>query len=116
MANNQDTLKRAYASLLSLKKNLPNDHPNNLMDESYVDIYNEQLSKLESVNIDVSDFRIPDNMLERRLTTHNTRTGVSTYSKGRYVPTGYFHTRLDSLLTYFDLSQENDKTEIGFHS
>jgi len=116
MNDKQDILKRAYASLVSLNKNLPNDHPDNLIEESYVNIYNEQLDKLESIDIDVSDFRIPNDKVAPRLTSYNTVTKISTHSTDSYIKVGYFHTKLDALLTYFELSQGSDKPKIGFQS
>ncbi len=117
MSDQQDVLKRAYASLLSLKGNLPNEHPNNTVDIDTAEIYGKQLDALSSIGIDVEEFRIPHSMLGSETTEINYMTHETAATGNTNLKLGYLKTKLDSLLTYFELNTSSgDKPTIGFHA
>ena len=63
--NSQDEIARAYATLLSLRKNIEKI----LVSEKYVREYHAVLDKLEGVGIDISEFRIPYSEIEPMLSS-----------------------------------------------
>src|ERR1039458_5220132 len=104
MADQQDVMKRAYANLLSLKKNLPDEHPNNTVNMDTVDVYIKQLDSLSSIGLDVEEFRIPQSMLGAEMTSINYMTDEQAATGNINLKLGYLKTKLDGLLTYFDLN------------
>lgn len=115
MQNDQDLLQRLYAQLRALRDNLPNKHPNYPMEWPQVKLYIELLDKLAGIGVDVSDFRIPPSMLtnevvETNYLTHETaETGRSTVSES------YLKTKLDAILTYFELTTDQGTTQVDFN-
>ena len=74
--NQQDELKRIYARLVSLNKNLPNDPR---IPEFYVDEYHQlldQLQKLGVDGVDVDEFRLPEENIRQRVVGGNGRKGA----------------------------------------
>lgn len=113
MNDNADKAKRVYVNLVSLRKNLPKDHPNNKMEWDEVNSYNGLLADLQSLGFNTSDFEIPKDMLipERAMTNYVSR---ETEETGRSnVRHGFFVTKLDALLSYFEL--DDKKVKFGFH-
>ena len=114
--NKQDKLKRARATLSSLRENIP-QMPSPIP-AKYVHEFHTGLDKLESIGIDVSEFRIPDS-------EGKPRTVASQYVAGRKmwssevigVEKSFLLTKLDKILSYLD-SLTSDKPEkpkrIGF--
>jgi len=110
----QDLIKRSYASLVSLKDNLP-DRVH--VKEDYVLEYHKNLDKLEECGFNVAEFRIPDTQLKRLVSSFNYRTGAKTYKDYRAVEKSFLLLKLNALLNYFTLNQnDSGKTKIGFRT
>ena len=116
--NKQDKLKRARATLSSLRENIP--QMSSPIPAKYVHEFHTGLDKLESIGIDVAEFRIPDSEVKPR-------TVASQYVGGRKVwsnevigvEKSFILTKLDKILIYLD-SLTSDKPEkprrIGFRT
>ena len=117
MADHQDNLKRAYASLTSLRNNLPTEYPNSTIDLDTAEIYEKQLDALSTIGIDIEEFRIPHSMLTTEMTSINYLTNEQAATGNINLKLSYLKTKLDSLLTYFELNTSSaDKPTIGFHA
>jgi hypothetical protein len=118
MADNNDTLIRIYSTLKSLRANLPNIHVNNSMEWPQLQVYIDALDKLETLGVDVSDFRIPPDMLKNERVQANSINDETVDTGRSSVTEGYLKTKLDALLTYFDLNTDKSsgKTQIGFQA
>ena len=116
--NKQDKLARAYATLKSLRNNIAEM---TVVEEKYVHEFHTALDKLESIGIDVSEFRIPDSEIApivtsiRTLTFKDSPSGV-TYSKEKYVDKAFILTKLDAILGYFEIITSEKPIRIGFHT
>ena len=116
MTDPQDIWKRAYASLHALKSNLPTEYPNSAVDRDTADLYSKQLDALASTGINIDEFRIPSSMLGAEIVLANSLTNEMVATGNTTLKLGYLKTKIDSLLTYFDLNTStDDKPTIGFH-
>ena len=74
---NGDQIPRAYATLSSLRSNIPEAYE---VHEKWVHEYNGAIEKLEkSLGIDLTDFKVPNNELQRSIASSNYLTGRVTY-------------------------------------
>jgi hypothetical protein len=107
--NSQDILARAYATLSSLRKNI--DQMTALVPEAYVNEFHSVLTKLEGIEIDVSEFRIPDSAVQPEITSRTRfREGEEiSYSKEKYVDRSFILTKLDAILGYFKIFTKSDE-------
>jgi len=114
MEGNEDAIIRAYALLSSLRKNVdqPSIDEYNSIKSSYVEEYHKALSLLEEIGVDVSHFRIPDSELKPRLLMASSQG--STYSEEQYVRKSFFLSKLDAIITYFELRTSEPKKSMGF--
>jgi hypothetical protein len=112
MSDKEDTLRRTYSQLISLRNNLPSDHPDNKMEWDNVNLYNELIQKLETIGFNVNDFKIPESMLTNERVESNYVTHETVESGRSNVRHGFLKTKLDSILTYFQLGTQ--KTRFGF--
>ena len=64
--NQKDELIRAYVRLSALRKNTDNLSS---VEEQYVREYHDILGKIENLNINTCDFRIPDALIKPRITS-----------------------------------------------
>jgi hypothetical protein len=103
----EDKIRRAVARLSSIRKNLP-DTP--FIDESLVHEYSGGLRHLEDLGVDVAEFRVPEESLERRVMSKND-FGV-TYAKERTMKRALFVTKLDAALGY--LARDPGRGNMGF--
>jgi tRNA-dihydrouridine synthase len=102
----EDHVRRAFASLSALRRNVPQPW----VGEELVNKYHDALRHLEEGGFDVVEFRVPDGWLNRRwLSTSG--AGQKNYTKDRQVSTKEFLTRLDAVLTYFEISRPTEKGE-----
>jgi hypothetical protein len=108
----EDLIKRVYSQLVSLRQNLQDTHPNNVVEWDEVNLYIGLLDKLESAGFDVEDFKIPSQVLSDEVVETNYLTHETAKSGRSNVRFGLFKTKLDALLTYFQLGEK--KTKIGF--
>jgi hypothetical protein len=110
--SNQDRLVRAYATLSSLRKNIGEIATG--VRETYVHEFHRILDKLENIGIDVSEFRIPDSEVKRRVVS----VGLQgpNYSGEKYVDKAFILTKLDAILGYFEIITAEKPRGIGFHT
>lgn len=119
MENKQDTLARAYAMLSSLRKNIDQMTTNNVP-ETYVHEFHAVLDRLEGIGKDVSEFRIPDSKIAPRVTAIHTLTfpdspkGGADYSKEKYVDKSLILTKLDAILSYFEIITSKEPRKMGY--
>jgi hypothetical protein len=113
MDETQDSFKRIYVQLMSLRNNMGDKHPNERMEWDEVNIYNNCVGRLENLGFNLEDFKIPANMLTNQMVQGNYLTGEMVDTGNSDVRSGFFKTQLDSLLMYFEIS--GDDTQIGFH-
>lgn len=116
---NQDNIIRAYTRLVALKQNLSSAYD---IKEKYVKEYHEIIDMLsKETNALFEEFRIPTQEIKYQMTScwpadpYSGQEAGQTYSEDRYCEKELFLSKLDALLSYFQikyLSQE--KQEIGF--
>ena len=107
----QDTLVRAYAMLMALQKNVA-ELPS--VTEIYLTEYHLALDMLEGIGIDVTQFRIPSSEVQRHVASFNLSDGSKNYSKDKYIPKALLLTKLEAILTYFELTTSKEARKIGF--
>jgi hypothetical protein len=109
--DSQDELARAYAMLSSLRNNIAQM---GAVEETYVREFHTVLTKLEGIGIDVSEFRISASEVTPLVTSINTLTGETTYSKEKYVHKSFILTKLDAILAYLGSITSEKPRRIGF--
>ncbi len=117
MTNQNDKLLRVYSRLRGLRHNLPDGHPDYTMNWPQVRDYMQILEELESIGIDISDFKIPDELLSNQTTMSNYLTREMVDTGRPKVTEGYIKSKIDALLSYFELTTAPaPKSQIGFRS
>jgi hypothetical protein len=111
MEKKQDTYARAYALLSSLRDNI-NQMKDYSIEDTYVSEYHAVLDRLESIGVDVSDFRVPDSEVRPRVTA--AWEGGQSYSDGKYVKRSFLLVKLDAILGYFKILTSEPPRTIGF--
>ena len=112
-ADHQDKMARAYARLVSLKANLPDDIR---IREPFVVEYHDAIGHLEDLGFNLAEFKIPAAHVQPIETGGNYLTDETYYSTERYVERSYFLTKLSAVLSYFELSTKRTEASIGFRS
>lgn len=107
--NGQDRLARAYAMLQALRNNIAEL---TLVEEMYVREYHTALDMLESIGIDINDFRIPSSEVKPHINSISDRG--PTYSKEKYVPKQLLLAKVDAILIYFNITLSEKPRKIGF--
>lgn len=118
--NKQDTICRSYSRLTALKANLPTIGWG--IEEKFIKEYHYILVALEeAMEMTLGEFRIPDNELQRAMTSHTSSDPYfggeeeTTYTNERYCSRDYVLSKVDALLTYFQiLTSPQEKPSIGF--
>jgi len=110
-----DKILRAYTRLVALKENLLSRHD---IHEKYIKDYHEIVDVLSSeAHTSLGEFRIPAHEIKPILTGGNYLTGEKFYSKDNYCERTLFLSKLDALLSYFQIKYlSKEKQEIGFKS
>jgi hypothetical protein len=108
----EDVLRRVYGELKSLRQSYGAVNPHNTVDKPRVELYEKQLDKLEAVGYNINDFRIPPDLLQNEWVEANYDTHAQVDTGLLKLQEGYFLTKLDSVLTYFALTE--NKAKIGF--
>ena len=109
-----DRLARAYARLTALKKTLEAvDRRYPQFQEKHVHEFHAALDHLAKLNYDVDEFRVPPEEVDHRETMSDP-DGV-TYSADRWVDREVLLTKLESVLTYFEIVTAKQKPQLGFH-
>jgi hypothetical protein len=107
----QDALLRAYSRIRSLRQNLPD-----WVSEKYVREYHDVLVALESLGIDVEEFRIPPSDVAPKVASVSYPDGSKTYTDEKYVEKQLMLTKLDAILGYFELMSADRPKQIGFRT
>jgi len=115
--DSQDTLARAYAMLSALQQNI-SQIKDYSVEEKYVNEFHNVLDKLESIEIETAEFRIPDLLVKPKITASwSGRDGSHhRYSEEKYVERSFILTKIDAVLGYFAIITSEKPREIGFHT
>ena len=109
---NGDHVLRAYAIISSLKANVPNDYE---VSDSWIREFNDAVGKIEaSLGIDLREFKVPQEALERSVASSNYVTGLVTYREGLWCRREVLVHKIDAVLTYFTGLQGGQEKKIGF--
>lgn len=107
-----DQLLRAYATITSLRANLPNDYE---VEERWVREFNDAIERIQaSMNSDLREFFVPHDALQRSVGSSNYVTGEVSYRDGLWCRREVLMHKLDSVLTYFTGLQGGQERQIGF--
>ena len=114
-----EQLIKVYARLTSLKNNLPTGYS---IKEKYIKEYHEIISIIEKLmEITLDEFKVPENEIQYEVRSSwpsipslGQKAG-KTYSKDRYCERAFLMSKLDALLSYFQIKYlSKEKHEIGF--
>lgn len=99
-ADSKDIQMRVLTKLSSLRKNV--GELGTVVEEMYVHEFHASLDRLESLGIDVSEFRIPDSALFTKVLSSVWIDGVAhpSYSREKYVEQAFLLTKLDAFIGY----------------
>ncbi|MGH7180427.1 MAG: hypothetical protein ACREJN_00440 [Nitrospiraceae bacterium] len=107
-----DQILRAYATITSIRANLPERHE---VEERWVTKFNAAIAKLEkSLSINLQEFKVPQDALKRFVASCNSLTNDVTYLEGLWCERAILMQKLDSVLMYFTGLQDQEDTPIGF--
>ena len=111
--SDDDQILRAYATITSMKGNVP-ERPQ--IEERWVIEFNTAIEKLEkSLSIDLQEFKVPKDALKRFVASCNSLTNDVTYLEGLWCERAILMQKLDSVLVYFTGLQDREENKIGFH-
>lgn len=110
--NDGDQILRAYAAITSIRANVPERHE---VEARWVNEFNAAIVKLEkSLEIDLQEFKVPQDALKRYVASCNSLTSDVTYLEGLWCERAILMQKLDSVLVYFTGLQDRQDTKIGF--
>ena len=108
----QDGIIRTYARLTALKSNI--EKINSPIDEKYVIEFHLILEKLAYLwGKDLSEFKVSDSYVKQHLRTVH-MDGARTFSEKKYVDRAFLLSKMDAVLSYFELSNSKEPPHIGF--
>ena len=111
--SDDDQILRAYATITSMKANVP-ERPQ--IEERWIIEFNGAIEKLEkSLSIDLQEFKVPQDALKRFVASCNSLTNDVTYLEGLWCERAILMQKLDSVLVYFTGLQDREDNKIGFH-
>ena len=111
--SDDDQILRAYATITSIRANVPERHE---VEERLVKEFNLAIAKLEkSLGIDLEEFKVPQDALKRFVASCNSMTNDVTYLEGLWCERAILMQKLDSVLVYFTGLQDQEDNKIGFH-
>jgi hypothetical protein len=111
--NVDDQILRAYATITSIRTNVPECHE---VEERWVKEFNPAIEKLEkSLDMDLQEFKVPQDALKRFVASCNSMTNDVTYLEGLWGERAILTQKLDSALVYFTGLQEQEGNKIVFH-
>jgi len=115
--DSQDELARAYAMLSALRTNI-SQMTDDSVEEKYVKEFHSVLDKLDSIEIDVSEFRIADSLVKPKIdapiTVHRDGSKTIHYSEEKYVERSFILTKIDAVLGYFEIITSEKPKKMGF--
>ncbi|MDZ4732607.1 MAG: hypothetical protein SGJ16_03340 [Nitrospirota bacterium] len=107
-----DQILRAYATITSIRANVPERRE---VEDRWVNEFNAAIEKLEkSLDIDLQEFKVPQDALKRFVASCNSITGDVTYLEGLWCERAILMQKLDSVLVYFTGLQDRQDKKIGF--
>jgi hypothetical protein len=110
--SDDDQILRAYAIITSIRANVPERHE---VEEHWVKEFNTAIEKLEkSLDIDLQEFKVPQEALKRYVASCNSLTNDVTYLEGLWCERAILTQKLDSVLMYFTGLQDREDNKIGF--
>jgi len=110
---NADQLIRAISLLTALRDSIKDAKEHNDLSDSHVIEFHSRLADIQSMNIDTTEFLIPDSQVKPEVRAVSVE-GTVRYSEEKYVRKSIFLTKLNGILTYLNyILKEPDKT-IGF--
>ena len=110
--NQGDLITRAYSILTSLKNNIPDTHE---IQQKWSLQFNNEVNRLEeALQVDLSEFKVPETELHKAVSSYNTRSDQTTYREGLWVERSFLMHKLESLLTYFSILNSPEERKIGF--
>ena len=110
--NDGDQILRAYATITSIRANVPERHE---VEARWVNEFNAAIAKLEtSLGIDLQEFKVPQDALKRYVASCNSLTSDVTYLEGLWCERAILMQKLDSVLVYFTGLEDRDDKKIGF--
>ena len=113
--NKQDELTRAYVKLSSLRKSIAQmSFP---IPEKYVHEFHTALDKLESIGVDVSEFRIPDSEVKPQTIASAYVNGKKMWSNEVIsVERSFILLKLDEILGYLAIITSEKPTKMGYRT
>jgi len=106
-----DEIARAYATLSSLKQNVPNTFE---VEQSWVNDFHSVLDKIEkATSLDLQEFRVPQQELHKEISGGNSISGEVDYSGRTVVERMRLLMKLDAVLGYF--TTKTTMRSIGFN-
>ena len=110
--NDGDQILRAYATITSIRANVPERHE---VEARWVNEFNAAIAKLEKLlGIDLQEFKVPQDALKRYVASCNSLTSDVTYLEGLWCERAILMQKLDSVLVYFTGLEDRDDKKIGF--
>ncbi len=115
--NAQDELARAYARLSALRNNIDKMKEYSIP-EKYVEEFHTVLDRIKGIGIDTSEFRVPDSEVKPRvtMTIHGSGGAERIYSEEKYVDKPFILSKLDAILSYFEIITSEKPKKIGFRT
>jgi len=86
------------------------------VEEVYVQEFHSVLDRLRDVGLEVAEFRIPESLIKPRVTASwsDAQGTHHSYSDERYIAQPYILTKIDAILSYFEIITSEKPREIGF--
>lgn len=107
-----DLLLRSYATLSSLKSNLPDQDE---VEERWVREFNSAVEGIEkALGTNLAEFKVLHGDLHRSVGTRNYLTEDVTYRDGLWCNRSSLMQKIDSILIYFSGLQSDTQRRIGF--
>jgi hypothetical protein len=96
--SSSDQILRAHSAIVSLRANVPEGYE---VEERWVKEFNSAVGKLESAQaIDLHEFKVPQDALERSVGSSNYVTGEVNYRKGLWCRREVLMQKVDAILIY----------------
>jgi hypothetical protein len=103
-----DRMRRAVARLHGLRPQVAEEARRSLyVDERLIREYHGALDLLSAIGYDVTEFRVPDDEIQRQVSSSNYLTGAKTYTETRSATGTLALAKVDAALEYFRLSLKN---------
>ncbi len=108
--HDQDVFARALARLTALRNNI--DKITSGVEEKYVFEYHSILDTLETINEDMTDFKIPASYIKPHWA--GSGPGYQRYTNSKYVEKAFILSKLDAVLAYFQFITSPEPKKVGF--